>query len=217
MSVVIINPNSTDAMTRAMVATSQTVVPELAFEGWTSLKGPPSIQGRADGAAATPPFLELVQQASDQGAAGIIIGCFDDTALHQAAALAACPVIGIGQAAYAQAALRQWRFSVVTTLSVSVPIIEENIDHQGMTPFLSKVRASEVPVLTLEAEPERAEQDVVSQARLALAEDGIDAVILGCAGMVNVVEAVQAALPVPVIDPVTCAASCMRWLVAPNQ
>ena len=60
-----------------------------------------------------------------------IIGCFDDTALEDAANLADCPVIGIGQASYHYAALRNWRFSVVTTLSVSKPIIQSNIEGQG--------------------------------------------------------------------------------------
>lgn len=213
MAVVIINPNCTASMTEAMLHQAHRAAPGLEFEGWTSTKGPPAIQGAADGEAATPPLLELVQKATDAGAEGIIIGCFDDTALKEAAKVASCPVVGIGQAAYHLAALRQWRFSVVTTLSVSVPVLSGNIATMGLSGHVARVRASEVPVLDLDAAPEAASAIVLAEARRAVDEDGIDAVILGCAGMVHVVETVRAALEIEVIDPVVAAARSMAWLV----
>lgn len=213
MTVIIINPNSTASMTDAMVEVAQRSVPSLEFQGWTSRQGPPSIQGADDGDAATPPLLELVKEASDAKAEGIIIGCFDDTALTEAAALADCPVIGLGQSAYHYAALQTWRFSVVTTLSVSVPILEANIHRMGLGAFVSKVRASDVPVLDLEIDPERSGALVVKEALQAQANDDVSAVILGCAGMVGVVESVERALDIRTIDPVACAARCMAWLV----
>lgn len=215
MAVVIINPNSTEAMTEAMLREARQAAPGLAFDGWTSRKGPPAIQGPQDGDLATPPLLELVDQASAAGAEGIIIGCFDDTGLRIAAQRAACPVLGIGQAAYHFAALRQWRFSVVTTLQVSVPILEENIRAAGLAPRLARVRASDVPVLQLEQDPDAATSQILGEASRAASEDGIDAVILGCAGMVHVTRAVRDALEIAVIDPVVCAAQGMRWLTAP--
>ena len=111
MAVVMINPNSTVSMTEAMLRAAREAAPEISFDGWTSHKGPPAIQGAADGEAATPPLLELVQKALEQQAEGIIIGCFDDTALAEAARIAHCPVVGIGQASFHQAALRNQRLS----------------------------------------------------------------------------------------------------------
>lgn len=213
MAVVIINPNSTESMTEAMLRQAQAAAPGIAFEGWTSAKGPPAIQGAADGAAATLPLLELVQNASDEGAEGIIIGCFDDTALREAAKIAACPVVGIGQAAYHFAALRQWRFSVVTTLAVSVPVLDTNIAAFGLSTYAARVRASEVPVLELDADPEAAAAVILAEAQRAERDDDINAVILGCAGMVHVVETVRAALEIEVIDPVVAAARSMTWMV----
>ena len=211
MAVIIINPNSTSSMTEAMLAQARKSAPGLQFEGWTSHEGPPAIQGAEDGDAAAPPLLELVDKASVSGADGIIIGCFDDTALEEAAQRADCPVIGIGQASYHYAALRNWRFSVVTTLSVSVPIIEANIERLGLVSHLSKVRASEVPVLELETNP-AASAFIAKEAMRAETEDEISAVVLGCAGMVEVFQDVQSALSVKTIDPVACAARCFNWL-----
>ncbi|WP_136442619.1 aspartate/glutamate racemase family protein [Pacificoceanicola onchidii] len=213
MTVIIINPNSTASMTQAMVQQAQRAVPGLAFEGWTSEEGPAAIQGPTDGDAASGPLLRLVEQASKAGAEGIIIGCFDDTALDEAARRAPCPVIGLGQATYHYAALRGWRFSVVTTLPVSVPILEANIARQGLTGFAARVRASDVPVLALEEDAAAAGAAVVAEALRAEQEDDISAVILGCAGMVQVLQQVDRALTLPVIDPVTCAARSMTWLL----
>jgi allantoin racemase len=216
MAVIIINPNSTPSMTDAMLAQARRSAPQLAFEGWTSHDGPPAIQGEADGEAARAPLLELVKRASSQGADGIIIGCFDDTALEEAAEIADCPVIGIGQASYHYAALRNWRFSVVTTLSVSVPIIQFNIERHGFGHIVSKVRASEIPVLELEENTTLAGKVVAQEAVAAEQKDGISAIILGCAGMVEVVDAVRSQLSIAVIDPVDCAARCMLWLTRKN-
>lgn len=212
MAVIIINPNSTRSMTHAMLAQARRSVPDLDFEGWTSTEGPQAIQGVADGEAARAPLLQLVERASSQDADGIIIGCFDDTALEEAAKIAVCPVIGIGQASYHYAALRNWRFSVVTTLSVSTPIIQSNIERHGFGHVVSKVRASEIPVLELETNTRLASKMVTQEALIAEQEDGISAVILGCAGMVEVVDAVRRKLSAAVIDPVECAAQCMLWM-----
>ena len=216
MAVIIINPNSTCSMTDAMLVQARRAAPELVFECWTSHDAPPAIQGTADGEAARAPLLKLVRQASVQGAEGIIVGCFDDTALEEAATIADCPVIGIGQASYHYAALRNWRFSVVTTLSVSIPIIQSNIERHGLGHIVSKVRASEIPVLELEKNTSLASKVVAKEALVAEQEDGISAIVLGCAGMVEVVATVRSHLSTTVIDPVECAAQCMLWITQKN-
>jgi allantoin racemase len=127
----------------------------------------------------------LVKRASDQGARAIIIGCFDDTGLDEARNIAACPVVGIGQAAYHLAALAGERFSVVTTLAVSIATLEENIRRYGLMGQLARVRASNVPVLELETAPEASRVKVLDEVARAAAQDEVQSIILGCAGMVD--------------------------------
>lgn len=202
--IVLINPNSTTAMTDAMVETASNA--GVVLEGWTSLDGPPAIQGPADGEACIPPLLELVRKASDAGAKAIIIGCFDDTGLNLARDIASCPVIGIGQAAYHMAVLSGRRFSVVTTLDVSVPILENNIHAYGFTSQLARVRASGVPVLDLETDPVGTAPVVVGEIERAATEDKVDVVVLGCAGMVHIPAYFSDEGSVRLIDGVTSAA-----------
>ncbi|MEL6889043.1 MAG: aspartate/glutamate racemase family protein [Pseudomonadota bacterium] len=184
--IILINPNSTASMTDAMLRTARQTAPTATFDGWTSHHGPPAIQGTQDGKAAEAPLLDLVAKASGQGASAIIIGCFDDTALDAARALATCPVIGIGQAAYHLAAVAGGRFSVVTTLDISVPILEHNISTYGLANQLGRVRASGVAVLDLEQDPNAATPKVRAQIDSAAREDGIQSVVLGCGGMVDI-------------------------------
>jgi len=202
--IVIINPNSTASMTEAMIETALKVVSDANIVGWTSTKGPPAIQGETDGDAAVPPLLELVKKADEAGAKVIIIGCFDDTGLELARQTASCPVIGIGQAAYHLAALYGPRFSVVTTLEVSVGILAENIKNYGLDAHLARVRASGVPVLALENERKKATQQVKAEIEMAIGQDGISSVVLGCAGMGYIVED-GADFPVKLIDGVRAA------------
>lgn len=204
--IVLINPNSTDSMTQAMVKTASETVPSGAFVGLTSTKGPRAIQGRADGAAALPHMLELVRSAATRDAEAIIIGCFDDTGLEPARDIANCPVIGIGQAGYHLAALAGGRFSVVTTLPVSVPILEENIHRYGLAGQLGRVRASHVPVLDLESESETANARVIDEIIKAEQEDSINTVVLGCGGMVHIADIAKRHTNIRLIDGVRAAA-----------
>ena len=93
-----------------------------------------------------------MEQANKEKADAIIIGCFDDTGLDEARAISKCPVVGIGQAAYHYATLASDKFSVVTTLAVSIPVLQENIKKYGLDKHVVRVRASGVPVLDLEGD-----------------------------------------------------------------
>lgn len=205
MRVLLINPNSTLSMTHSMVEAARAAAPEVDILGWTSRGGPPAIQGPEDGAAAVPPLLDLVQRVGPEIDC-IIIGCFDDTGLAQASRIASCPVIGIGQAAFHFSALQNMRFSVVTTLSVSVPVIEQNIETYGMGRFLGRVRDSALPVLETEDQSGLAARKIIETSQRAIAEDACDCIILGCGGMSRMAPAIQRALSIPVIDGVTSAA-----------
>ncbi len=210
--IVLINPNSTVSMTEAMLRTARDEARDAYFEGWTSRHGPPAIQGREDGDAATPPLLELVRKASDAGAKVIVISCFDDTGLDEARRIAACPVIGIGQAAYHMAALAGARFSVVTTLAVSVPVLEENVKAYGFGGNLVRVRASDVPVLDLELDADAAAARIIDEIAAAEREDGVQSVALGCAGMVDIAKRARSRTQIRLIDGVRAAAHIARFL-----
>ncbi len=211
MTVILINPNSTEAMTQSAVEAARATSPGIAFEGWTSTLGPAAIEGAQDGAKAIPPLLDLVRQASAEGADAIIIACFDDTGLAEAQELAQCPVIGIGQASFVMAALLSGRTAVITTVQAAVPVIRSNIAAQGFACHVNLVEAADVPVLTLTLEPPVALAGFRAAARKLPAET--KNLIVGCSGAVSIISSLQEDLDLRVLDGVSSAARLVRAFV----
>lgn len=205
MRLCFINPNSTASMTAKIAAAARAAAsPGTEIVGLTSATGPASIQGAEDGEAAVPGLLALIGEHADNMDA-FVIACFDDTGLFEARRLTDKPVLGIGEAAFLAARSGGRRFSVVTTLSVSIPVISANIETYGFAADCIRVRASEVPVLELEREGSAARETVAGEVARALAEDGPDAIVLGCAGMADLAEDYEKRFGLPVIDGVVAA------------
>lgn len=206
LKILYVNPNSTHAMTDSVVAVAKNVLPEAHIIGWTNLSGPPAIQGEADGKAAVAGVLDLLPAAAAEGFDCLVIACFDDTGLNEIRTLAHCPVLGIGQAAYHMAVLSGRRFSVVTTLPVSVPVLEGNIRHYGFLGSCVSVRASGLAVLEVENGGTNIETRLKSELEAASAE-GADVVVLGCAGMARFRRPLQVSTGLNVIDGVEASAT----------
>jgi allantoin racemase len=178
-----INPNSTVAMTESVLAVAREAVPGHEVLAWTNHDGPPAIQGPEDGDAAVVGLKALLPKVAEAGVDALIIACADDTGLEEIRAVAPCVVLGIGQAASMAALLLGRRFSVVTTMAVSVPVLEDNIHAQGFASICAKVRPTGLPVLDVESGSPAVLARISDEIALAAAEDGIGAVTLGCAGM----------------------------------
>jgi allantoin racemase len=104
-------------------------------------------------------------------------------------------------------------FSVVTTLERTRIIAEHLVEAYGMRRFCRKVRATELAVLDLEDEASDARRIITAECRLALAEDGAGAIVLGCAGMADLTRALSRELGAPVIDGVAVAIKFVEALV----
>ncbi|WIY25820.1 aspartate/glutamate racemase family protein [Parasedimentitalea psychrophila] len=201
MKLHVINPNSSASMTDGIRRTAIAACsPGTKIIAQSAFGTPASIEGYADEARSVAAMLDAVIEAERNGAVAHIIACFDDPGLDAAREVALGPVIGLCEAAFIAAAGIAKRYSVVTTLPRSIPIIEELADRYGTGRGLRSIRAADVPVLDLECQSEQAVRKVAETMRLAVAEDGAEAVILGCAGMSTHLETLSAAAGVPVID-----------------
>ena len=221
MNIVVINPNTTAAMTARIAATAKVVVqPGTNIIAIQPGAGPASIEGYADEAMAVPHMLEALFAAqknhpsSAGGVAGYVIACFDDTGLDAARCILDAPVVGIGEAACHMASLLAARFSVVTTLSRSISPIEHNLTKYGLASRCARVRAAEVAVLDLEDAASGAYAQISNEIRLALKDDGAEAIVLGCAGMTDLAARLSKEHGVPVIDGVGAAVKLIESLAA---
>jgi len=215
MRILVINPNTTSSMTRKIEAAARAIAgPQTLLTATNPPDGPVSIEGYFDEAYAVPGLLREIRKGEEAGLDGYVIACFDDTGLNAARSLAAGPVVGIGEAAFHCASLVSGKFSVVTTLSRSIPAIEHNLTRYGLASRCAKVRASEVPVLALEDQASDARAKISAEIEAAKREDRCEAIVLGCAGMADLAAELSAFHGLPVLDGVACAIKLIEALLS---
>lgn len=213
MRILIINPNTSAHMTEAIAGAARERAHEPdGIRAVNPQEGPAAIQGAEDGQRALPGLLRLFEKEvlEEAGCDAVIIACFDDTGLWRLREMSSVPVIGIGEAGYHVAMLLGERFSVVTTLQVSVPVLEDNLRLYGFAARCSRVRASGVPVL--EADGAQSFQRIDDEVGRAFEEDDIHSVVLGCAGMARLADRLTAKYGKPVIDGVAAAVGLCETL-----
>lgn len=199
MKILVVNPNSTASMTTKIAAAARAVArADTEIVAATSQNGPPSIQGFLDVAICVPGLLEEVKRHPDVDA--IVIACFDDTGLDAVRCLVSVPVLGIGEAAYHAASMIATKFSVITTLSRSVPGLENNLQRYGLARKCVRVRATDIPVLKLEEGDPATLDKIRLEIRDAIEQDRAEAIVLGCAGMADLMAQLSDEFGLPVID-----------------
>ena len=214
MRIKIINPNTTWSMTEKIGACARSVArPGTEIVAVNPAMGPASIESHYDEALAVPGLLQEIAAGEREGVDGYVIACFGDPGLQAARELARGPVVGIAQAAMHVASLVGTRFSVVTTLARTIGQARHLAEAYGMQRFCANVRACEIPVLELEAPGSKARERIVDECRRALAEDGSDTIVLGCAGMADLCAHIGQVLGVPVVDGVAAGTQLVESLV----
>ena len=210
--ILIINPNTTASMTEKIRIAALGVCPDdFDLEAINPAEGPASIEGYYDEARSLAGLLDTMEQQPD--ADGYIIACFDDTGLDAARCLTDAPVIGIGEAAYHLASIIAERFTVVTTLPRSIGALEHNLARYGLAARCAAVRASDVPVLDLETGDSGARAKLEHTIEQALEADQSGAIVLGCAGMADLVSELEQKFQVPIVDGVAAAVGLMQGML----
>lgn len=214
MRILVVNPNTTASMTATVADAARRIAnPATDILAVTSSMGPVSIEGYYDEAFAVPGLLLEIAKGEREGADAAIIACFDDTGLDAARALANIPVIGICEAAVSATAFIAQRFTIVTTMERSRLPLEHLVHRYGMS-ARCKVRAADIPVLSLEDPASNARERLRGEIERALKEDRAEAIVLGCAGMADLTAELRAEFGVPVVDGVAAAVKQAEGLVA---
>jgi len=212
MKILIVNPNTTASMTKKIeIAAKAAARPDTQIVATNSQNGPKSIQGFLDVATCVPGLLEEVKQHTDVDA--IVIACFDDTGLDAVRTLVSVPVLGIGEAAYHAASMIASKFSVITTLSRSVPGLENNLMQYGLAQKCVRVRATNIPVLKIEKGDPETISKIRSEIREAIEHDNAEAIVLGCAGMTDLMADLSEEFGLPVIDGISAGITFAEALV----
>ncbi|OIQ50612.1 Asp/Glu/Hydantoin racemase [Pseudodesulfovibrio hydrargyri] len=214
MRILLINPNSSPAMTRTIANTGKAAAaPGTEVVGTCPPGAPLSIEGHSDGVLAAFHTLKLVEESGP--ADGYVLACFDDTGVDAVRERVAGPVLGIGEAAMHAATMLACRFSILTSLERSVPILEDNAARYGLAARCRGVHAAQLPVLAFE-DGKSAYAVLRDAARAVLERDRSDALVLGCGGMAHLAPRLAGELGVPVVEGVACAVKFVESLVSLN-
>ena len=214
MKICIINPNTTAAFTTRLLQSAHAIAaPDTEVITVQPSIGAASIESHAEEALGALGVMQMVAEREKTGVDAYVIACFGDTGLHQAREMARGPVVGMTEAALQAASLVAHRFSIVTlpprTRAHSLRVLQDTgLSHR------CTIRAVEVPVLDLEDDVAASGPIIEAEARLAIEQDHAEAIILGCAGLSNLVEPLSQKLGMPVIDGVMVGLKFAEGLVA---
>jgi allantoin racemase len=214
--IAVVNPNTTTSMTRAAVASaapatrSTTRLIEVTAES-----GVTSVESHVDEAWGALSVVTEVERCelADERPDAYVVACFGDTGVAAAREAAAGPVVGMTEAALMTASLLAHRFAVITMPKRTLRQAEQVVRTLGLE-HRCTVLAVDEPVAEIASGSLHLLDLFAAEGRIAINDHAAEAVILGCAGLADLVGPLQAALGVPVIEGVAAAVTIAEGLVA---
>jgi allantoin racemase len=214
VKILVVNVNTTETMTKTIGESARAVAaPGTEIVELTPFLGADSVEGNVESYLAAVAVMDRVLAYQGDYDAVIQAG-FGEHGREGLQELLDVPVVDITEAAAHLASLLGHRYSVVTTLDRTVPLIEDRLLLAGLSSHCSSVRASGLSVLELEESEERAVAAIVDQAKRAISEDRAEVIVLGCGGMAGLDTAVRDATSAPVVDGVAAAVKLAESLVS---
>lgn len=204
-AILVINPNSTEAVTRGI---DEACAP-LRIEGgprievMTLKEGPPGIetQQHVDGVVA--PLLKVVRETESQYAA-FVIACYSDPGIFSVREVTKKPVLGIAECGILTALTLGHKFGVIAILEKSIP---RHLRYMGALGVMDRL-AAELPVGLGVAEISDESRALGRMAEVGATlreKHGANVIVMGCAGMARYRKALQRAVGVPVVEPTQAA------------
>lgn len=213
MRILVANVNTTASMTDTIASSARAVAaPGTEIVGITPAFGAESVEGNHESYLAAVAVQEAVLAYEGDYDAVIQAG-YGEHGREGLQELCDVPVVDITEAAASTAQYLGHRYSVVTTLDRTAPLIEDRLLLAGLSQRCASVRASGLSVLELEEDAQRTTEAIVAESIRAVQEDRAEVICLGCGGMAGLNEAVREATGVPVVDGVAAAVTIAESLV----
>jgi allantoin racemase len=202
--IIVINPNSTAAVTEAIDTTLHPwrLAGGPTIECVTLAEGPPGIETQAHVEQVVQPICRLVRARED--AAAFVIACFSDPGLHTAREATRKPVLGIAECGLLTALTQGERFGIVAILSTSLPRHLRYVRQLGLQARFAGDLPLGLGVVEL-ADANRTLERMVEVGGKLRDDHGADVLVLGCAGMARYRRQLADALGMPVVDPTQAA------------
>ncbi|MBA4255661.1 MAG: Asp/Glu racemase, partial [Polaromonas sp.] len=202
----ILNPNTSESVSRLLRVHGQAAAgPQVRVSVRTAALGAPYIACEASYAvaayAALASWADAVQVQASQPFHAVLIGCFGDPGLFALRDHSGVPTTGLAEAALLEAR-RHGRFAIVTGGAKWQPMLERLVHNLGLADGLAGIDTVAPSGAMLAQDPDAAHALLAQACLQAVARYGVQAVILGGAGLAGMAAVIQPMVPVPVIDSV---------------
>ena len=212
--IMVVNPNTTASMTDAVLAAARPVAaPGTTLVRATARHGVDSIESNVDEVCGALSVLELVRSGEADGIDGYVVACFGDTGVAAAREAARGPVVGMTEAALFTAALLAARFAIITLPPRTAEQSQRVLRAAGLE-HRCTVHTLDVAVSDVAAGSTHLLESMAEAAEQALHRDAAEAIILGCAGLADLVAPLTERLGVPVVEGVAAAVGLVDSLLA---
>jgi allantoin racemase len=202
----VINPNTTAAVTDKVLAACRKAQPSVQWDGATARFGAAYIADEASYATAGHAALDALE-AFHAGHDAVLLACFGDPGLMALRERTRVPVLGLAQSSF-EAAARRGRFAVVTGGHAWGPMLDRFARAHRLDANLVGIHTIDWTGAQIATDPDGARDALV-----AAAQHGIDAradvVLLGGAALTGLASSLQPRLSVPVLDNVLLAAQAV--------
>ncbi len=204
MRILLVNGNTTAAMTQTLVATArEAAAPGTEIAAATGSIGAAVVSHRAEEAIAGHAIVKAV--ADHDGAFdGVLIGVSTDPALGALRALLPVPVVGMTEAALLTACMLGGRFGLVTFSRASAPGYRETVERYGLASRLAGLGTIDIPLAEAYAKREKLTEAIVEAADALIDRNGAEVLILAGAAAAGLPARLQPHVPVPLLDGIVC-------------
>jgi len=200
----VINPNTTEAVTRLLREHVQAEAGgQATVRAVTARFGAPYIADEASYAVAGHAVLDAWQAAAFDGP--VLIGCFGDPGLFALRECSGAPVAGLAEASFEEAAA-YGRFAVVTGGTRWEPMLRRLAQALGFDAHLAGIHTVAPTGAQLAADLQGAHALLAQACRDAAQRFDARAIIVGGAALAGMAEVLQPRCPVPLIDSVRAGA-----------
>ena len=204
-AILVINPNSTESMTRVIDEACEPlrIAGGPSIETATLKEGPPGIETQQHVDGLISPLLAFVRKNEARYDA-FVIACYSDPGLHSVREVTKKPVLGIAECGILTALTLGQRYGVIAILQQS---IARHLGYMGALGVMDRF-AAELPVglgIAELADEKRTFARMVEVGKALRGQHAADVIVMGCAGMARHRKPLQDAIGAPVVEPTQAA------------
>src|SRR5881296_967466 len=207
MKILVINPNSSEAVTAQIMESAR-----RAASAGTELVGITTKGGTRNIDSAFGDYLSgafMIRTCLD----AVVLAGFGRVGIDALKEALTIPVVSIAESSMAMACLLGHRFTTLTMLQQFIPYQQDLVRYYGFEAKCASVRAININVEECVTDREKTLTQLSAEIRKIVAEDRSEVVILACAGLCGYDTELSRLAGVPVLDPVAVAVKVAEGFV----